>query len=69
MTLPKLARAIDRHRSTGAYHDPHAQLPRGASRTRLWPVDGKNMNRAFPGERNGTITSVIAHYVYNTLFP
>lgn len=37
------------------------------------PVDGKNLNRVFPGDRNGTLTEVIANFlvqdVYNMLMP
>jgi N-alpha-acetyl-L-2,4-diaminobutyrate deacetylase len=70
VTLPKLARAIDPAQVQGCIiMIPMLNSPAGQAGTRLSPVDGKNMNRAFPGERAGTITSVIAHYVYNVLFP
>src|SRR5215203_4472406 len=70
VTLPKLARAIDPAQVNGRIiMIPMLNSPAGQAGTRLSPVDGKNMNRAFPGERNGTITSIIAHYVYNVLFP
>ncbi|MFQ5426058.1 MAG: succinylglutamate desuccinylase/aspartoacylase family protein, partial [Gaiellales bacterium] len=48
---------------------PALNLPALLAGQRLSPVDGKNMNRVFPGERNGTITSVIAHYVSTELLP
>jgi predicted deacylase len=70
VTLPKLARALDPAQVQGRIiMMPMLNSPAGQAGTRLSPVDGKNMNRAFPGERNGTITSIIAHYVYNVLFP
>lgn len=70
VTLPKLARAIDPSQVNGRIiMIPMLNSPAGQAGTRLSPVDGKNMNRAFPGERNGTITSIIAHYIYNVLFP
>jgi N-alpha-acetyl-L-2,4-diaminobutyrate deacetylase len=70
VTLPKLARAIDPNEVNGRIIMlPMLNSPAGQAGTRLSPVDGKNMNRAFPGERNGTITSIIAHYIYNALFP
>lgn len=70
VTLPKLARAIDPAQVNGRIiMVPMLNSPAGQAGTRLSPVDGKNMNRAFPGERNGTITSMIAHYVQNVLFP
>ena len=37
--------------------------------TRLSPVDGCNMNRAYPGRPDDTITGMIAHYVSSTLLP
>jgi predicted deacylase len=70
VTLPKVVRVLDPAQVNGRIIViPMLNSPAGQAGTRLSPVDGKNMNRAFPGERNGTITSVIAHYVYNALFP
>lgn len=37
--------------------------------TRTSPVDGLNFNRSFPGDFNGTLTSQIAAYVHDCLFP
>ena len=37
--------------------------------TRLSPLDGANMNRAFPGSADDSITGMIAHYVSSTLLP
>ena len=48
---------------------PALNLPAVEAGTRLSPLDGKNLNRTFPGERDGTITSAIAHYVDSVLFP
>ena len=48
---------------------PMLNRPASESGTRLSPIDGKNMNRAFPGQRNDTITSIIAHYVAHALLP
>src|SRR5688572_33035023 len=42
---------------------PHLNLPAAQSSTRLSPLDGKNMNRAFPGKADGTATEIIAHYL------
>lgn len=30
------------------------------------PADGKNLNRSFPGDPNGSFTDVLAHHVFNT---
>lgn len=48
---------------------PGLNYPALQAGTRLSPIDGRNMNRVFPGEREGTITQVIAHYVYHVLLP
>lgn len=37
--------------------------------TRKSPEDGVNMNRAFPGDANGTISSRIANFVTTRVFP
>jgi N2-acetyl-L-2,4-diaminobutanoate deacetylase len=48
---------------------PCMNLPAVLNSSRCSPIDGKNMNRIFPGHRNGTITEVIAHYVSTCLLP
>lgn len=37
--------------------------------TRISPLDGVNMNRAFPGQPRGTISYRIAHFVKTVIFP
>lgn len=37
--------------------------------TRISPLDGVNMNRAFPGNPRGTISYRIAHFVKTQVFP
>jgi N-alpha-acetyl-L-2,4-diaminobutyrate deacetylase len=70
VVLTKLARSVDpAHVQGRIILVPMLNRPAGLAGTRLSPLDGKNMNRAFPGERDGTITSVIAHYVTHVLFP
>ncbi len=48
---------------------PALNPPAVMAGVRLSPLDGMNMNRAFPGDPSGTITSQIAHYVSSTLIP
>jgi len=48
---------------------PALNLPAVRAGTRVSPIDAGNMNRVFPGDRNGTITWVIAHYVTHELIP
>lgn len=35
------------------------------SRSRVDPIDGKNMNRVFPGKKDGTVTERIAYYFFH----
>ena len=48
---------------------PALNLPAAKAGTRLSPLDGKNLNRSFPGRTDGTPTELIAHYLTNVLFP
>lgn len=48
---------------------PSLNHPAVLAASRLSPIDGLNMNRAFPGRRDGTVTQMIAHYVYHQLLP
>jgi N-alpha-acetyl-L-2,4-diaminobutyrate deacetylase len=48
---------------------PTLNQPAARAATRLSPLDGKNLNRCFPGRADGTVTEMIAHYVTTVLFP
>ncbi len=48
---------------------PALNLPAVKAATRLSPLDGKNLNRSFPGKADGTVTEMVAHYLTTTLFP
>ncbi|MBI1914580.1 MAG: succinylglutamate desuccinylase/aspartoacylase family protein [Planctomycetes bacterium] len=48
---------------------PALNLPAAKAATRLSPLDGKNMNRAFPGRADGSPTEMVAHYLTTVLFP
>ena len=48
---------------------PSLNLPAVMAGTRLSPIDNKDMNRVFPGQWDGTITQVIAHYIHETILP
>lgn len=48
---------------------PALNLPAAKSATRLSPLDGRNLNRSFPGKADGTVTEMIAHYLTTVLFP
>ncbi len=66
----KLARALTADMVTGRLIIiPSLNFPAAKAATRLSPLDGMNMNRAFPGQAEGNVTSQIAHYLTNVLFP
>ena len=48
---------------------PALNLPAAKAATRLSPLDGKNLNRSFPGRADGSVTEMIAHYLTTELFP
>jgi predicted deacylase len=48
---------------------PSLNFPAALAATRLSPIDGMNLNRAFPGEAEGPVTGQIAHFLTNVLFP
>lgn len=47
---------------------PSLNFPAVLKGSRTSPLDGVNLNRAFPGKRNGSLTEMIAHYVDTELF-
>jgi len=48
---------------------PYMNFPAFRVARRTSPIDGGNLNRAFPGRADGTITEKIADYFQNTLLP
>jgi uncharacterized protein len=48
---------------------PALNCPAYRSGTRTSPIDRVNLNRAFPGKRDGTVTEMLAHYVETVLLP
>lgn len=46
---------------------PSLNMPAVAASTRLSPLDGRDLNRSFPGNRHGSITEKIACFVYQEL--
>jgi predicted deacylase len=70
VALLKLVRALDPAQLRGrVIVVPMLNRPAVAAGTRLSPIDGRNMNRAFPGRADESITGMIAHYVSSVLFP
>lgn len=48
---------------------PYMNLPAFRAGTRVSPIDRVNLNRAFPGRPDGTVTQKIAHYFDSVLVP
>lgn len=48
---------------------PALNFPAFVNGTRTSPIDRGNLNRLFPGERNGQPTAMIAHYIETELLP
>jgi N-alpha-acetyl-L-2,4-diaminobutyrate deacetylase len=70
VALKKLARSVEPEQVHGRLIlVPALNLPAVRAAERVSPLDGINMNRAFPGSHNGPVTSMIAHYVTHALMP
>jgi len=70
IALRDLARSLDPDEVTGTVIVlPGLNFPAVRAAVRCSPVDGGNMNRAFPGRPDGTVTPMIAHYVATVLVP
>src|SRR5260221_13954360 len=70
IALAKLIRTLEPEQITGRVIIlPAANLPAVMAGTRVSPIDGGNLNREFPGNPEGTVTSRIAHYIESVLLP
>jgi predicted deacylase len=70
IVLCKLIRTLDPARIQGRVIVlPAANLPAALAGTRVSPIDRGNLNRAFPGDPNGTTTQQIAYYIDQVIFP
>jgi N-alpha-acetyl-L-2,4-diaminobutyrate deacetylase len=70
IALAKLARSLDADAIAGrVILIPVLNLPAVLAGTRVSPIDQVNLNRAFPGRWDGTVTSMIADYVNRRILP
>jgi N-alpha-acetyl-L-2,4-diaminobutyrate deacetylase len=70
IALMKLARALAPAALNGqVIIIPALNFPAIMAGTRLSPIDGVNMNRAFPGRRDGSVSQMIAHFVQAKILP
>ena len=70
IALLKLVRALEPAQiSDRVIVIPALNYPAVMGGTRVSPIDGVNMNRAFPGRRDGSVTRMIAHFVQHRVLP
>jgi len=70
IALMHLIRSLDVDELSGTVIAlPALNYPAVKSGTRVSPLDGRNMNRIFPGRPDGTVTEAIADYVQRFLLP
>lgn len=70
ITLTKLIRELDPAKIQGRLIIISAlNTPAVLAGNRVSPLDGKNMNRCFPGQPQGTVTEQIAYYTNSVLYP
>ncbi|QIA25013.1 succinylglutamate desuccinylase/aspartoacylase family protein [Mesorhizobium sp. AA22] len=70
LSLAKLIRRLDPKRIKGRVTIlPMANAPAVMAAKRCSPLDGGNLNRAFPGDPLGTPTSRLANFLETELFP
>ena len=70
IALMKLIRSLESEQIAGrVIVIPALNYPAVLAGTRLSPIDGVNMNRAFPGRRDGTVSQMIAHFVRTRILP
>ncbi|HSJ52290.1 MAG TPA: succinylglutamate desuccinylase/aspartoacylase family protein [Anaerolineae bacterium] len=68
--LSRLSRELQAHQIQGrVIIIPSLNLPASLAGRRLSPVDGKDLNRVFPGSPCGTMSQIIADYVQRALLP
>lgn len=70
IALAKLMRSIDVSQLAGRLIVlPSANYPAAEAGLRNSPLDNGNLNRCFPGDLNGSPTSMIAHYIEHFILP
>ena len=70
IALMKIARSLDNNNINGQIIIiPALNFPALMAGDRVSPIDGLNMNRAFPGKRDGSVTSMIADYLTTKIIP
>lgn len=69
VALAELARELDAERLVGqVIIMPRVNGPACRAGERRTPIDGLNLNRAFPGKAEGSFTSQLAHFIETELY-
>jgi len=70
IAISRLARSLDAAALQGRIIMlPAVNIPAVLNDTRLSPVDGRDLNRCFPGDPKGTFSEMLAHFVDAVLLP
>ena len=70
ISLMNIARSLEANSINGQIIIiPALNFPAFMVGDRVSPIDGLNMNRVYPGKRDGTVTSMIAHYLTTIIIP
>jgi len=70
ISLMNIARSLEANNINGQIIIiPALNYPAFMAGDRVSPIDGLNMNRVYPGKRDGTITSMIADYLTTNIIP
>jgi predicted deacylase len=70
IALTKLIKSLEpKHIKGRVIVMPAANLPAVMDGARVSPIDGGNLNRAFPGDAEGTPTFQISHYINTAIYP
>lgn len=48
---------------------PAVNIPAALNGTRLGPIDGRDLNRCFPGNPKGTFSEMLAHFIDSRVLP
>lgn len=70
VAVSSLARSLDPARVQGrVIMIPAVNIPAVLNDTRLSPVDGRDLNRCFPGNARGTFSEMLAHFLDGFVLP
>jgi predicted deacylase len=70
IALLELAKTLQPERVNGrVIIIPALHMPACIAGTRTSPIDGRDLNRAFPGEPAGSFAQALAHYMTNFVLP